>query len=168
MLVSMRLEPDCDPSTSGGAARLAVVRSLDRRMLRCMRTAAPLLLACLVVAGTARAEPTASAGPRAEWLREVSAFCSIAPRAPGDRGESVVTLIATVEDDVELTRATVGKKQFPVDPANDANLPPRYVFRIQVRGLCAKSELEATVSGTSKETGQAVSATRRVTIGKVN
>jgi len=133
-----------------------------------MRTSTPLLLACLLVAFAACTEPAASAGPGAAWLREVSASCSVAPRAPGDRSESVVTLIATVEDDVELTTAMVGNTRFPVDPPNDANLPPRYVFRIQVRGLCEKSELEATVSGTSRKSGQAVSGTRRITIGKVD
>lgn len=132
-----------------------------------MRTAFLLPLVCLCAPFAACAEPAAG-GPDAAWLREVSAFCSAGLRAPGDRGERVVTLIATVEDDVELTTAMVGNTRFPVDPPNDANLPPRYVFRIQVRGLCEKSELEATVSGTSRKSGQAVSGTRRITIGKVD
>jgi|GEM_PF-5913906 len=94
-----------------------------------MRTAFLLPLVCLCAPFAACAEPAAG-GPDAAWLREVSAFCSAGLRAPGDRGERVVTLIATVEDDVEPTTVTV--------------------------------------SGASRKTGQAVSATRRVRIGKVD
>lgn len=103
------------------------------------------------------------------WVKDASSFCSVHPRAPGDRGESPVTLIVTVsDDDVEVTSATVKGTAVTPDAPNDVNKPPTYVFRLRTRKLCSKSDFEVTLAARNSKTGEKLTDTRKVSIGKVN